>query len=191
MSKVRETTGEGIEKTFAVNVLAPFLLTNLLLNLLKKSSEARIINIASNSHHLNAQPDFEDLQLQQNYHPLKAYGNSKLFLIWNTQHLATLLQKQQIHQVTAYTLHPGAVATGFGTRSNLGPLLNTLVKLAHPLFKSPEAGADTLIFLATAPVLPGRSGDYFVNRKPVKAAIKYYTAAREQLVWDYCSGITQ
>jgi NAD(P)-dependent dehydrogenase (short-subunit alcohol dehydrogenase family) len=194
MSNVREVDADGIEKTFAVNVTAPFLITHLLLDMLEKSEDARIINVASNSHQLNAQPDFNDLQLKNGYNPLRAYGNAKLFLIWNTQHLSDILQKDGITNVKVYSLHPGAVATSFGKNSNLGPLLNVISKLARPFFRSPESGADTIIFLATSNTVPGNSGDYYVNRKPAKKSIKYYSRELEDLIWNYClhqTGVTK
>ncbi|WP_343667960.1 SDR family NAD(P)-dependent oxidoreductase [Chitinophaga sp.] len=180
MSNVREVSADGIEKTFAVNVTAPFLITHLLLDLLEKSDDARIINVASNSHQLNAQPDFNDLELKNGYNPLRAYGNAKLFLIWNTQHLAWRTN------VKVYSLHPGAVATSFGKNSNLGPLLNIISKMVRPFFLSPESGADTIVFLATASTVPGNSGDYYVNRKPAKKSVKYFSPEREDLIWNYC-----
>lgn len=186
MSKYRETTVDGFEKTIAVNLLAPFLLTELLLDLLKKSPDARIINVSSNSHQLNAKPDFSDLELRKKYDPLHAYGNAKLFLIWITQHLANLLQKQGIRNVTVNTMHPGAVKTNFGVDSNLGPVLKFISKLVRPLFKTPEQGADTIVYLATSPAVSKVSGKYFVNRKEAKVADKYYSAAREEAVWNYC-----
>ncbi|OQP41099.1 ketoreductase [Niastella yeongjuensis] len=186
MGKERETTGEGFEKTFAVNVLAPFLITHLLMDLLVKSNDARIINVASNSHQLNAKPDFDDIQLENHYNPLCAYGNAKLFLIWNTQHLAAQLERDGVTNVRAYTIHPGAVATSFGIGSNLGPVLNFVSKLARSFFRSPETGADTMVYLTTEQNLPGKSGDYFVDRKLAKKSTKYFTPEREQLIWDYC-----
>jgi len=186
MGKEIELTQEGYEKTFAINVLAPFMITNLLMDMLVKSRDARIINVSSNSHQLNAQPDFDDLQLVKHYNPLRAYGNAKLFLIWNTQHLVRKLQKEGIENVNAYSLHPGAVASGFGVGSNLGPLLNIISKIARPFFRTPEAGADGMVFLATARTIPGKAGDYFVDRTPVKKSIKYYTPEREKIIWDYC-----
>lgn len=189
MNKDRETTAEGFEKTMALNTLAPFLLTQLLLPLLTQSREGRIINVASNAHHINAKPNFNDLQLEQGYDPLKAYGNSKLFLIWITQQLHAQLQKQGITNVTVNTLHPGAVRTGFAVNSNLGIVLNTLVKLMRPFFKTVEQGADTLIYLATADIHE-KGGLYYVNRKPVHTGVKYYSPENEKLVWDYCAKLT-
>lgn len=186
MGKEIELTQEGYEKTFAINVLAPFMITKLLMDMLVKSSDARIINVSSNSHQLNAHPDFDDLQLVKHYNPLRAYGNAKLFLIWNTQHLVEKFQKEGIKNVNAYTLHPGAVASGFGVGSNLGPLLNIVSKIARPFFRTPEAGADGIVFLATAKTIPGKAGDYFVDKNPVNKSLKYYTPEREKLIWDYC-----
>jgi len=186
MGKERDITEEGFEKTFAVNVLAPFLITHLLMDMLLKSDDARIINVASNSHQLNAKPDFDDIESEHQYNPLRAYGNAKLYLIWNTQHLVAQLQQDGIANVRAYTMHPGAVATSFGTGSDLGPVLNFVSRLARFFFRSPEAGADTIVYLATEQNVPGRSGDYFVDRKPAKKSTKYFTPQREQLLWEYC-----
>ncbi len=186
MSKDREETPEGVETTIAVNLLAPFLLTELLLDVLKKSDDGRIINVSSNSHQLNAKPDFDDLELKNNYNPLTAYGNAKLFLIWNSQHLAKKLIQDGYGNVTVNTLHPGAVATNFGVNSNLGSLLNFFGKLARPFFKTPEQGAETVLYLATSEKVKLISGKYFENKKIKTASQKYYSQKNEQLVWDYC-----
>ncbi|RQP09667.1 MAG: SDR family NAD(P)-dependent oxidoreductase [Parapedobacter sp.] len=186
MSKERKETAEGVEKTIAVNLLAPFLLTELLLDVLKKSDDGRIINVSSNSHQLNAKPIFNDLELINNYNPLTAYGNAKLFLIWNSQHLAEKLIQGGYGNVTVNTLHPGAVATNFGVNSNLGGLLNFFGKLARPFFKTPEQGAETILYLATSEDVKSISGKYFENKKIKPASPKYYSQQNEQLVWDYC-----
>lgn len=186
MGKDRETTIDGVEKTMAVNLLAPFLLTALLLDILKNSNDGRIINVSSNSHKLNAKPDFDDLSLEKGYNPLRAYGNAKLFLIWTTQHLSQTFNQQGIKNITANALHPGAVATNFGVESNLGAVLNFIAKLARPLFKTPEQGADTIVYLATSGEVKHSSGKYFVNRKQASVAEKYYSEKNEKAVWDYC-----
>ncbi|MBV7532112.1 SDR family NAD(P)-dependent oxidoreductase [Chitinophaga sp. sic0106] len=184
MNKDRAVTAEGVETTFAVNVLAPFLLSELLLPLLSQSEDGRIINVASNSHRLNAKPDFNDMEGSKKYNPLVAYGNAKLFLIWNTRHLAGLLTTQGLHNVTVNSVHPGAIATNFGVTSNLGGFLNLFVKLLRPFFKTPEQGAQTLTYLATADI--HLTGNYFEKNKPVAPAEKYYSKRNEQLLWDYC-----
>lgn len=186
MSKDREMTSEGIEKTIAINLFAPFLLTKLLLDLLAKSPDGRIINVSSNSHSLNAKPDFDDLQLAKNYSPLTAYGNAKLFLIWLTQHLSEKLKNQGIENLTVNSMHPGAVATNFGANSNLGAVLNFISKLARPLLKNAEQGADTLIYLADSHEIKGVSGEYFVNRKKAKVSNKYHTVQNERMIIEYC-----
>src|SRR5690606_13443950 len=186
MSKDWKETAEGVETTIAVNLLAPFLLTELLLDLLKKSDDGRIINVSSNSHQLNAKPDFDDLELGKNYNPLTAYGNAKLFLIWMSQHLAEKLIQDGYGNVTVNALHPGAVATNFGVNSNLGGLLNFFGKLARPFFKTPEQGAETILYLATSEDVKSISGKYFENKKIKTASQKYYSQKNEQLVWDYC-----
>jgi NAD(P)-dependent dehydrogenase (short-subunit alcohol dehydrogenase family) len=177
MGKDREITMDGFEKTIAINLFAPFLLIQLLRDILHDS---RIINVASNSHKLNAKPDFNDLSLEKGYNPLRAYGNAKLFLIWITQHLS------KTWNLTANTVHPGAVATNFGVESNLGPVFNFIAKLARPLFKTPEQGADTIVYLATSGEVNNISGQYFVNRKQAIVADKYYSEQNEKAVWDYC-----
>ncbi|SFD82260.1 NAD(P)-dependent dehydrogenase, short-chain alcohol dehydrogenase family [Chitinophaga sp. CF118] len=191
MGKDREITTDGVEKTIAINLLAPFLLTELLLDILKNSSDGRIINVSSNSHKLNAKPDFDDLSLKKGYNPLRAYGNSKLFLIWITQHLSQVLNQQGIKNITVNTLHPGAVATNFGVESNLGAVLNFIVKLTRPLFKTPEQGADTIVYLATSSEVSNCSGKYFVNRKQASIAEKYYSEKNEKAVWEYCKENTK
>jgi NAD(P)-dependent dehydrogenase (short-subunit alcohol dehydrogenase family) len=186
MNKERELTAEGIEKTMAINLFAPFLITKLLLRLLSKSPDGRIINVSSNSHSLNANPNFDDLELVENYSPLRAYGNAKLFLIWISQHLSTKLKSEHIDNLTINTMHPGAVASNFGLESNLGSFLNLLSKLARPLLKTVEQGADTIIYLADSPEVQHTSGAYFVNRKKAKVSVKYHSANSEKLIWEYC-----
>ena len=190
MSNERENTSEGIEKTIAVNVITPFLLMNGLMDLLKASPDARIINVSSNSHKLNAKPDMNDIQLEKGYHPLRSYGNSKLFLIWISQYLAKDLKKQGFDHVKVNTLHPGAVATNFGVKSNLGTFMNTLAKMMRPFFRTPEKGADTIVYLATSKEIEKVSGKYFVNRKQAVVTEKYHTEGREKQIWDYCLELT-
>jgi len=186
MGRTREETAEGVEKTLAVNLLAPFLLTQRLLVLLKKSDDARIINVSSNSHRLNAKPNLSDLELKENYNPLRAYGNAKLFLIWISGHLQGRLEKNSCANIKINSLHPGAVATNFGVTSNLGGLLNTIAKLLRPFFKTPEQGSETIVYLATSDEAKSLSGKYFEQNKIKQPAQKYYSPQNERLIWDYC-----
>jgi NAD(P)-dependent dehydrogenase (short-subunit alcohol dehydrogenase family) len=185
MDKYREVTQDRFEKTLALNVLAPFLLTKLLIGHLKKSDQGRIVSVSSDAHSLCAKPDFNDIEMKKKYDPMTAYGNAKLYVIWLSQILATELTKCQSN-VTTNTLHPGAVKTSFGRESNLGWFYNIISKLARPFLKTPEQGAETAIYLASAPEISGVTGQYFVNKKVSKTSTKYYSPLNMTRVWEYC-----
>ncbi|MBU9719965.1 MULTISPECIES: SDR family oxidoreductase [Bacillaceae] len=160
----RKETGDGFELQFGVNHLGPFLLTNLLLEKLKTASSARIINVSSGAHKIGT-IDFNDLQTQhKKYRTFSVYGQSKLANILFTNELARRLEDTNI---TANSLHPGAVATNLGIDRETG-FGKTIVRMLRPFFKTPEEGADTAIYLATSPEVAGVSGKYFINRKVVK-----------------------
>ncbi|MBX5482967.1 MAG: SDR family oxidoreductase [Myxococcaceae bacterium] len=174
----REVTAEGIERTLATNHLSYFLLTQELLPLMKKSAPARIVNVASDAHK-RARIDFDDLQRERGYFHFSVYGQSKLANILFTRELARRLEGTN---VTANCLHPGVVATGFGM--NRPGLLKLAMAIARPFMISPEKGAETTIYLATAPELEGQSGGYYARKKkiaPSKAAQSDETAKR---LWD-------
>lgn len=185
MSLTREITAEGFEKTIAVNLFAPFLLTGLLLDLLRKSPDGRVINVSSSSHKLNAKPDYADFQGLRHYSPLIAYGNAKLYLIWISQLLSKKLRQQGINNVAVNVMHPGAVASNFGRDSNLG-FLNVVAKLVRPFFRSNEKGAETIIYLASPMETRQQSGKYFIDKKPVEPSRKYYSEAHANAIWNYC-----
>jgi NAD(P)-dependent dehydrogenase (short-subunit alcohol dehydrogenase family) len=195
MGRQREVTEEGYEATLAVNFLAPMLLTALLLPLLQKSPEGRIINVASSAHKESARTNFSDWQLEKGYSPMRAYGNAKLFLILATQRMAKLLRAEASTKspadkermpVTANTMHPGAVASNFSVESDLGPVLKVLGRLARRFFRTVEQGADTMVWLAESEEVRGASGFYFIDRKPAKVGKKYNTEENERRVWEYC-----
>jgi NAD(P)-dependent dehydrogenase (short-subunit alcohol dehydrogenase family) len=112
--KERETTKEGLEKTMALNLFSPFLLTQLLLESLAKSQAARIVNVSSAAHTMSGAPDLSDIQFTKNYSFGNAYGLSKLYLIWVTQHLAKDLKEKGMGLITVNSLHPGTIKTEFG-----------------------------------------------------------------------------
>ncbi|NIG55805.1 SDR family NAD(P)-dependent oxidoreductase [Chitinophaga sp. Cy-1792] len=190
MGREREETAEGLECTFAINLMGPWLLTNLLLDLLKESSSARIVNVSSSAHRQDARPDFNDLQSHRNYAPLTAYGNAKLYLILASQWLSRKLVEDKYQHITVNTLHPGAVATNFSRQSDLGFVLKGMMKLARRFFKTAEQGAETLIYLASAPEVQGITGHYFVDKKMAVVNKKYDSITNEQIVWDYCEHLT-
>lgn len=194
LNNERAVSADGIEQTMALNVIAPFLLTQLLLPCLIKSGNGRIINMSSASHRASGRPDLADLNLEQDYSAQRRYSLSKLFVIWNTQHQAKLLRQQGIENVTVNVSHPGAVATNFGQDSDKGLIVNLVYKLAIKLaafgplhgLSTPEHGAATNIYLATSSEVEGISGKFWGNSKQQQPSKRFYTAANEQQVWDYC-----
>lgn len=191
MGNKREISMEGNEKTIALNLLTPFLLTALLFDKLRKSKSARIINVSSSAHKQNAKPDFKDPQNATSYAPLKVYGNAKLFLILISQCLDKKLKMNEIDNLTVNTLHPGAVASNFSVESDLGIFINYIGKLARLFFKTSEQGADTIVYLASSSEIEGVSGKYFIDRKPAKVGVKYNTPENENLIWKYCEQVTR
>lgn len=156
----RELTPDGFEAMFGINHLAYYLLTRLLLDRLIHTPGARIVNVASEAHQF-ARFDLDDLQSEQNFSGMRAYGASKLANILFTRSLARRIEGTG---VTVNCLHPGAVST------NLGANNGWLFKLIHPItrifLRSPEDGARTSIHLCTAPGLASTNGVYFANEKP-------------------------
>lgn len=164
----RSETPDGIETTLAINHLAPFLLTNLLLDLLKKSAPSRVVTVSSEAERWG-NIDFDDLQSKSGYRGFPVYGMTKLANIMFTYELAERLRGTG---VTATCMHPGAVNTRFGT-NNGGPM-TLLFRAFKPFMRSPEQGADTLIYLASSWEVEGVSGKYYSDRKwiePKKIAL--------------------
>jgi NAD(P)-dependent dehydrogenase (short-subunit alcohol dehydrogenase family) len=179
-----ELTGDGIETVFAVNHLAYFLLTLLLLDRLKESAPARIVNVASDAHKFG-KLDFDDLGGERRYRWTQSYGQSKLANILFTRELARRLEGTG---VTVNCLHPGAVATGLG--KNNGAWAQRLIGFLGVFFRTPDRGAETSIFLANSPNVEGVSGKYFSNckeRRPSAAASNDEDARR---LWKVSAEMT-
>ena len=155
----RRATSEGLEMTFALNHMAYFVLTRTLLERLKGSAPARVVSTASAAH-FRATLDFDDLQSAKNYSGFRVYGRSKLANILFTRELARRLAGTG---VVANCLHPGFVASRFGDEA--GGWLGRLIPFAKWFAISPEQGADTIVYLASAPEAANFSGEYFANRK--------------------------
>ncbi len=170
----RRVTAEGLEMTFALNHIAYFLLSHLLLDVMR-DVPSRIVNVASRAH-LRGRIDIDDLQMERGWSPLNAYAASKLANVLFTREFARRLQGSK---VTVNCLHPGVVASNFGTD---GPAaLRLLYKLLRPFLLSNERGADTLIHLASSPDVEGMTGGYYVGRAekaPSRAARSDELAAR-------------
>ncbi len=174
-----QTTADGLERTFALNHMAYFLLTTLLLDRLKAGAPARIVNVASEAHR-NASLDFGDLQTGKNYSGWLAYRRSKLANILFTRELARRLEGSG---VSANCLHPGFVATSFGDNNN-GPFRFALGLAKRFMAISPRQGGETLVYAASAPGIAGESGVYFDQNRPreTSAAAQDREAARR--LWN-------
>jgi NAD(P)-dependent dehydrogenase (short-subunit alcohol dehydrogenase family) len=175
----RRLTPDCFEYTFALNHLNYFLLTSLLLDLLKASAPARIINVSSNAHE-RARIDFDNLQGEKHYDGLKAYGQSKLANLLFTYELARRLEGIG---VTVNAVHPGFVATGFAR--NNGPIYNVGTWMAGRLFgRTPERGAQTSIYLASSPEVEGLSGKYFVDCRPAESKPQSHDRLVAEKLWQ-------
>lgn len=180
----REETPDGIERTFAVNHLAPFLLTHLLLDTLKGSAPSRIVTTSSQAQSFG-QRGFFDLQAEKRYVGFQAYGRSKLANIMFTFELAGRLRGTG---VTANCYHPGAVNTDFGAGSK-GPQ-QLVFNLFKPFMRSPEEGADTLVYLASSPDVEGMSGKYLSDRKIIVPSDLAYDEAARRRLWQESERLT-
>jgi NAD(P)-dependent dehydrogenase (short-subunit alcohol dehydrogenase family) len=186
MYLTRRESADGIELTFALNHLAYFLLTELLLPLIKQSAPARIVNVASDAHK-GGSINFDDLQGRRSYSGWKAYQQSKLANVLFTFELARRLAGTG---VTANTLHPGFVRTNFfqdweGWRAWIVRTAASLIAL------TPDQGARTSIYLASSPEVAGIAGRYFVKEKPVQPARQALDQAVAKRLWEVTEELTR
>ncbi len=187
----REITSEGHEKTMMINVFAPFLLTTLLLDLLKKSPSARVVTVSSGAHKMSGKPYLDDIELEHHYSMSKAYGLSKLYIIWVMRHFITETEKAGINNITFNSVHPASVNTSLGRVSTKDWGAKILYFLWKPLMISIAKGAKSSIEAAVSPTLKGVTGKYFGPKGEEKTSEKYYSAENEQIVWDYCKKVTE
>ncbi len=174
----RETTVDGIEMTWALNHLSYFLLTHLLLDILKNSAPARIINVASDAHQ-GGQINFQDLQGSRRYQGFSAYAQSKLANIMFTYELARRLEGSG---VTANTLHPGFVATDFAKNNSLPVRLG--MSLMHLFALKPEEGVQSSIYLAASHEVEGVTGKYYIKCRPVASSPGSYDLEAARRLWE-------
>jgi retinol dehydrogenase-14 len=175
----RHVTADGLEHTFALNHLASFLLTNLLLDRLKQSGPARVVTVSSNAQAMG-RIDFDDLQGERSFSGARAYNQSKLANVMFTYELAKRLQAGA---VTANVLHPGVVRTSFGAEDPRG-IQRLLVPFARPFMKAPAQGAATSIHVASSPDLEQVTGLYFANSKPKRSSKRSYDEAAAARLWQ-------
>jgi NAD(P)-dependent dehydrogenase (short-subunit alcohol dehydrogenase family) len=187
MAGQRRVTADGFDEVFAVNHLAPFLLTSLLLSKLTADPPARVITVTSDAH-TAARLDLDDPQLKHGWESWRAYANSKLANILFTREFARRLKGTG---VTANCAHPGMVRTRFGRETRLP--MRAGVMLARPFMLSPQRGADTIMYLATSPEVAGETGGYYVKRQrrePSQAARDDATARRLWQLSEEMTGLT-
>jgi len=175
----RHVTADGLERTFALNHLASFLLTNLLLDRLKQSAPARVVTVSSGAQ-ANGRIDFDDLQGERSYSGARAYNQSKLANVLFTYELARRLRDSA---VTANALHPGVVRTSFGAEDP-GGAQRLFVPLMKPFMKAPTQGAATSIHVASSPDLEQRTGLYFANSKARRSSERSYDDDAAARLWQ-------
>jgi NAD(P)-dependent dehydrogenase (short-subunit alcohol dehydrogenase family) len=173
-TKYRTLSADGYELTFAVNHLAPFLLTRELLPLLRAGAPSRIITVASAAER-QGPIDFDDLQSDKKYRGFLVYGKTKLMNVLFTYELAARLRESG---VTANCLHPGAVATDM-----LRQLPKWLYALISPFLITPEQGAATTVFLASSPSVEGVSGGYYEKGKAKRSSPRSYDVSARERLW--------
>jgi len=181
-----------LEKTMALNIFAPLLLSHLLLDELAKSPNGRIVNISSIAHKALYKPDLNDIQLEKGYSYSKAYSLSKLYLIWLSQSMASEFINKGFKNVTINSLEPGVATSSFGKNSDKGFLLNIGFKIffRRPFFSSCSQAAKASIYLATSQDVENISGKFFNHKaKIVNPNTRYYSPENEKIVWDYCMKI--
>ena len=181
----RRETPYGVEQTFLVNHLAPFVLTNLLLDRLLTSAPARIVNVSSDAHRQGTM-DLSDLNYQHGFAGIKAYARSKLATVLFTYELSRRLDNSG---VTVNALHPGHVATGMWRTSFpiLGPLIGWLMAR---MAMTPEQGADNSVYLASSPEVAGVTGKYYVKREAVPSAPLSYDVDLARELWQASTRLT-
>jgi NAD(P)-dependent dehydrogenase (short-subunit alcohol dehydrogenase family) len=181
----RHVTPDGYETTFALNHLGYFLLTHLLLDLLEASAPARIVNVSSHAQRMFGRIDFEDLMGEKTYKSMRAYSQSKLANVMFTYDLAKRLEGRG---VTVNAIHPGPVATGFG--SEYRGLMGLGMKVARRFMRTPEKGAETLIWAASSSDVDGVTGKYFFDKKAVDSVPFSYDEKARARLWNVSCDLT-
>ncbi|QDC26496.1 SDR family oxidoreductase [Georgenia yuyongxinii] len=180
----RHITADGLERTFALNHLAPFLLTRLLLERLGQSGQARVVTVSSQAH-AQGRIDFDDLQGERSYSGARAYNQSKLANVLFTYELARRLPPGEI---TTNAVHPGMVRTSFGAEDP-GRAQRALVPLLRPFMRSTTAGAASSVRVASAPELGETTGQYFARGRPRRSAPASHDRAVAARLWQVSSAL--
>jgi NAD(P)-dependent dehydrogenase (short-subunit alcohol dehydrogenase family) len=180
----RETTVDGLEMQFAVNHLAYFLLTNLLLDRLAAGAPSRVVSVSSGAHQ-GGTIDFADLQSERRYDPVRVYGRTKLANVLFTYELA---RRVRAAGITANCLHPGVVATKLLADHMKTPMVDAAI--ASTFGESPEQGSETSVYLAASPEVEGVSGRYFVDCKETRSSPASYDERLQRRLWEESERLT-
>jgi NAD(P)-dependent dehydrogenase (short-subunit alcohol dehydrogenase family) len=181
----RHTTEDGLELTFALNHLAYFLLTNLLVDLLRAGAPARVVNVTSSAQAFG-DIRLDDLQFQRRYRGQAAYNQSKLANVLFTYELARRLEGSGVSVNCGV---PGVTRTNFG-RDDSGPVMRLLTPLARPFMRSPEQGADTFVWLASSPEVEGATGGYYARRRARRSSRRSYDTELAGRLWRVSEELT-
>jgi retinol dehydrogenase-14 len=180
----RLLTVDGIELTFALNHLAYFLLANLLLEILKAAPAGRVVNVSSQAHQYG-KIDFNDPNFEKGYNAMISYAQSKLANVLFTYELSRRLAGTEI---TANALHPGVVRTNFG--KEISGIAGFVFKSLDFFMRSPEQGAETVIWLASAAEVEGVSGKYFLDKKEIRSSKISYDESVADRLWNVSAQMT-
>jgi NAD(P)-dependent dehydrogenase (short-subunit alcohol dehydrogenase family) len=180
----RTITADGNETIFAVNYLAPFLLTHLLLDRLQSSAPARVINLATWMH---PPVDLDDLRREKHYDPMEVYLQSKTAVVLFTEELARGLPDG----VTINCVNPGMIRTNLGRDLRLRGSMRVFLAIMRPFMKRAEQAGEVIVYLATAPELASISGKYFVGKREGQAFQKPYDPKAAQRLWQVSERLTQ
>ena len=186
MNTERRVTEDGLEEVFAVNHLAYFLLTNLLIDEVLRSSVKRVVNVSSDAHRFLKSINFDDLQSEKEFKMFTVYGQSKLANILFTKKLSTLYQDRGL---TTNCLHPGFVSTSIG-KQNKSIIGNLLFNLARPFARTSKKGAETSIYLCSSPEVSDISGEYFFDCKIKETSEGAKNLSDADKLWKISSDLT-
>lgn len=183
----REVTAEGHERTLAINTLAPFLLTQLLLPLLAQAPAARVVTVSSESYRQAGRPLLDDIELECGYSMVRAYAFSKLYAWWVMRQFSERLAAAGVGGVSVNTCEPGSAVTSLQRESlRKTPWMAPLVALWLPFMRTARHGARTSVYLATSPEVEGVSGGFYGRCRPKRVAGRWLDPAGERRVWDFC-----
>jgi len=192
MGKSRSETVEGHEKTIAVNTFAPLLLSILLSALLAKSPDGRIITVSSASYNQGTSDQYlDDIELKDNYEPGRAYGLSKLYVMWLMWHLNSEFQQKNL-DITVNCMEPASALTNLGSEAaaDRSTMMKILLVLWRPMMRDPAIPGKTNAYLATSADVKGLTDKFFDSKGRIeKENKKYYSQENEQKLWDYCMNV--